>query len=73
MQASDFARDDCQVGQRRISYRALQREWVCDGCGGRLVLKPHDGGWRVACGRCGGTEFVHEVQAARERYKVMTA
>lgn len=69
MIASDFARDDCLVGKRRRTYNTLCREWVCNGCGGRLVLKPPDervDEWHAACGRCGGVDFIHEAELERQ-------
>lgn len=62
MEATDFTRDDCQVGNRRRTYNTLKREWVCNGCGGRLVRKAG----RVECGRCGSRDFIHEVELERQ-------
>lgn len=68
MKAQDFGRDDCRVGKRRISYDTLTREWRCNRCGGRLVRK-YAGCWRVECGRCGGTDFIHENEAQRQKWE----
>jgi len=68
VKATDFKRNDCQIGDRRIAYDALTREWRCNGCGGRLVEKWEDG-WCVVCGVCDGTDFIHEAQLKREQYE----
>jgi len=65
--ATDFTRDDCLVGTKRRTYATLKREWCCADCGGRIIGKWHDGDWRVACGRCGGLDFIHEAQMDRQR------
>jgi len=57
------------VGRRRIAYAELTREWRCNECGGRLVEKWHEGGWRVQCGRCGAIDFIHEAQYKRQQYE----
>lgn len=72
MIASDFARDDCQVGKKRRTYNTLCREWVCNECGGRLVLKPPDervDEQHAACGRCEGADFIHEAEKGRQAYE----
>ena len=67
--ATDFTRDDCQLGQRRVTYAKLQREYRCNDCGGRPTLK-YDGGvlegWRVECGACGAVDFIHECELQRQ-------
>ncbi len=65
MIASDFTRDDCQVGKRRISYAKLTREYVCNECGGRLVEAYGDNTWLVRCGRCKASDFIHELAYKR--------
>ena len=63
MKATDFTRDDCLVGNKRRSYATLEREWRCDGCGGRLGMNWGDeypDHWYIACRACGGTDFIHE-------------
>lgn len=83
MLAHAFTRDDCKLRTRRISYAALQREYRCGRCGGRLGLKwdggsftpPHDAeprttdDWHVECGRCGSIDFIHERELARQKYE----
>ena len=66
MIATDPARDDCQLGARRVTYACLVREYRCDECGGRLVIK-YDDGWCVACGCCGSSDFIHECELQRQR------
>lgn len=69
MIASDFTRDDCQVGKRRISYNKLTREYKCNECGGRLVMAVEEIGaeWYVRCGRCKAIDFIHERAAAQQK------
>jgi transcription elongation factor Elf1 len=66
MQASDFTRDDCLVGIRRLRYDRLRREYVCSACGGRLVNKKADGVYSIACGRCKGQDFITEYQLQQQ-------
>lgn len=66
MLASDFRRDDCLVGTRRLRYDRLRREYVCSVCGGRLVNKMVNGIYCIACGRCGGQDFIHEYQLQQQ-------
>ena len=70
--ATDFTRDDCLVGQKRRTYRALLREWCCEDCGGRLTTRwspEHD--WSICCGRCHGANFIHQAQYQRERHEAL--
>lgn len=57
MQATDFTRDSCIVGTRRVPYKTLTRYYVCNDCGGRIVTKCA-GGYYAECGACGGQDFV---------------
>jgi len=41
MRASDFTRDDCKIGRKRLRYDTLEREWCCQDCGGRLGRVPY--------------------------------
>lgn len=73
MQANDFTRNDCQLGHRRVSYDKLQREYRCNDCSGRLVLRWSDldpdypEHWRVECASCKSKRFVHECQYQRQQ------
>ena len=73
MIASDFTRDDCRLGNKRISYAKLQREYRCNECGGCLVMKwterceSFPDGWHVECAQCEGMGFVHEYKLQREQ------
>lgn len=69
MIATDFARDDCQLGKKRISYNKLTLSYRCNDCGGAVVMLPpsDDIGWHVACGLCRGVDLVHEYELARQR------
>jgi len=70
--ATDFTRDDCQMGKKRRSYAALQREWCCNVCSGGLRLQwsdddeKHPDHWFIECGHCGGTDFIHQRELARQ-------
>jgi hypothetical protein len=67
--ASDFARRDCVVGNKRRSYATLIREWRCNNCGGRLVKKfDSDRDW-IECGRCGGQDVVHHNELRRQHHE----
>jgi DNA-directed RNA polymerase subunit RPC12/RpoP len=66
---TDATRDDCQLGSKRISYAKLQREYRCNECGGRIVIKPPANGedWHPECGRCEGRDFIHGYQLQRQK------
>lgn len=69
MLATDFTRDDCQVGDKRITYAKLQLEYQCRLCGGRLGLKWNEDypeNWHVTCLSCESHDFVH-VRAREQR------
>jgi len=68
MKATDFTHDDCQLGEhKRVSYSALRREYRCNGCGGRIVIRYDGLGWYACCGRCDGTDFIHEAELQRQK------
>lgn len=68
MIASDFTRDDCLLGGRRVSYQTLRLDYRCNVCGGRIEIKwDPDAGYRAACGRCGSVDFVHTARFEREK------
>lgn len=69
MMASDFTRDDCLLGGRRVSYQTLRLDYRCNVCGGQVEVKwdPAAGGYRAACGRCGSVDFVHTARLERQR------
>jgi uncharacterized Zn finger protein (UPF0148 family) len=69
MKAADFERYRCRVGDKTVSYATLTREWRCNECGGALVEKWSEGGWRVECGRCGGSDFVHSYELRRQKHE----
>lgn len=67
MKATDFTRDDCQLGHRRISYARLEREYRCNDCGTRITIRwNEEEGWHAACMNCGGRDFVHEYEIQRQ-------
>jgi DNA-directed RNA polymerase subunit RPC12/RpoP len=68
MLVSECSRDDCLIGQRRISYEKLQREYRCNRCGGRLTVKwiPQFGSWSIVCALCGGQDFIHEYEMQKQ-------
>ena len=72
MQATDFTRDDCKLGRRRISYSKLEREYRCADCGGRLGMKwseaeDYPENWHVECLACGSLNFIHKCQRRRQQ------
>lgn len=69
--ASDFARHDCLVGNKRRTYATLVRDWLCDDCGGRLVKKfDSDRDW-IECGRCGSKDIIHRNEAQRQHHEAV--
>ena len=72
MKATDFTRDDCQLGHRRISYACLEREYRCNDCGTRITTRWSDrDGWRPACLACGGRDFIHEREYQRQKWDAL--
>lgn len=70
MIATDFTRDDCQLGKKRVTYAKLQREYRCQLCDGRLGLKWNEDypeNWHVECLACKGKDFIHEREAQRQQ------
>ena len=68
MKASDFTRYDCQVGNRRLTYATLQRDYCCNKCGGLLTEKcTEKAGWFITCGVCGAQDFIHQHEYARQQ------
>jgi len=70
MIATDFTRNDCLLGRRRVTYNKLCRDYRCSDCGGGLRLdwdetKPDN--WCVACAHCGGYNFVHSYELQRQK------
>jgi len=74
-QATDFTRNDCQLGKHRKSYDCVAREYRCGDCSGRVVMlgiyddPRYPDNWYVACTACGSHNFIHERQAQRQRGK----
>jgi len=68
VRATDFTHDDYQLGDRRVTYATLKREYVCEECGGRLGvyyslsldLNYDPDAWAIRCGRCHSQRFIHE-------------
>ena len=71
MKAIDFTRNDCRLGQRRISYARLEREYRCQDCGGRIVVFHGEAGAYAACGICGGQGFIHEQECQRQKLEAL--
>lgn len=75
MIATDFTRDDCKLGNRRISYASLVREYRCNQCEGRLTLKwgqlllVRGMGWHIGCARCDSVDLIHENEIARQTHE----
>ena len=68
---TDPTRDDCQLGGKRVTYAKLQRDYRCNECGGRIVVRPvvlvSSYIWYPACGRCQSADFVHECELDRQK------
>ena len=66
-------RDDCRIGNKRVTYAKLQREYRCNECGGCIVIRPpsHGEDWHPDCGRCGSRDFIHEYQLQRQKGDAM--
>jgi len=73
MKATDFTRDDCQLGHKRISYTRLERDYRCSDCGGRITTRWSEeaAGWRPSCLTCGGCDFIHEQEAQRQKWEAL--
>ena len=72
MKATDFTRDDCQLGHRRISYARLERDYRCNDCGGRITTRWSEAeGWCPACLACGGRDFIHEQEYQRQKWEAL--
>ena len=68
MIASNFTRYDCQVGNRRLTYATLLRDYRCNECGGRLIEKwDEEVEWFITCGACGAQDFIHQHEYARQQ------
>jgi len=64
MIATDFTTRDCLLGQARISYDNLQRDYVCALCGGGIIArtivhleKPST--VEPQCSKCFSHDFIH--------------
>jgi len=68
MQATRFDRYGCNVGDKRLTYDTLKRDWRCAKCGGRIVRhwKPQLD-YYAACGRCASWDFIHENELMRQQ------
>lgn len=72
MEATDFTRNDCQVGHRRISYTRLERDYRCNDCGGRITTRwSEEGGWRPSCLACGSCDLIHEREYQRQKQEAL--
>ena len=67
---TDFTRDGCTVGARRVTYQALEQWYVCRECGGKPVHhigrvndQPLD--W-AECGDCKGRDFIPQWLYSRQ-------
>lgn len=65
---SDPDRYGCTLGRKAVTYATLSREYVCNECGGRIVVKwSDDEGHYPECGRCGGRDFIHHAEWERQK------
>jgi len=65
---SNFTAHDCQLGDARIPYETLQRDYLCSLCGGGLVVRTVDGdaALEAVCSKCGCQDFIHHHQYERQ-------
>lgn len=67
MKATDFTRDGCQLGHKRVSYARLERDYRCNDCGGGITTRwSEEEDWYAACLACGGHDFIHEYEVRRQ-------
>jgi len=71
MEANSFARNDCQLGHKRISYIRLERDYRCNNCGGCITTRWSEEGWYPSCLACGGRDFIHEREAQRQQWEAL--
>jgi len=72
VEATDFTRNDCQLGHKRISYARLERDYRCNDCGGRVVTRwSEEEGWYPSCRSCGGQDFIHEREYQRQKWEAL--
>ena len=75
--ASDFTRNNCILGKKRISYAKAQRDYRCAECAGRLAMlwseacTSYPQNWHVECQACGSHDFVHEYQIQRQECEAL--
>lgn len=76
MKATDFTRNDCQFGKRRLSHEKATREYRCEDCGERLVQlwdESYPENYHVACVACRSHHWIHETKARKQRGKAARA
>lgn len=57
-----------------LTNAKLMREYRCQSCGGRLVERAPiatNPQWHITCGRCGGSDFIHEREWQRQRSEAL--
>ena len=62
MKPTDCTAHDCLLGGTRIPYESLQRDYVCERCGGGIVVRidpRHPGLLRPECSVCHDQDFIH--------------
>lgn len=63
MKATDFTRNDCQFGNRRLSYQKAEREYRCEDCGDRIVQlwdESYPENYHAACVICRSHNWIHQ-------------
>lgn len=72
MIATEFGPYSCRLGEHRVTYATLRREYRCAKCGGRIVIKMSEElGIHPECGLCGSLDFVHENEWERQRWEAI--
>jgi len=66
MIATSFTRIGCTLGKRIISYTSLKQHYVCNECGGQIVVGFDDTGDWAKCSGCSGQDFISARQFDQE-------
>lgn len=70
MDATDFTRYGCKVGNKTVTYIHLCRYYVCNKCGGRLARRCNATDDWAECVEChNDKDFIHESQFERECFE----
>lgn len=78
MKATNFTRTDCQLGDKRMNYFVLIRDYRCQKCSGAIAIKSYadeSTGWLATCwaecGLCGAQDFIHTRELVRQQQQAV--